>query len=122
MTDAGRHRPRPLRGLAAALALASLLPLAGPALADEGHPAVVLPDEDHETARALKEAGTIVSLTRVIEAARARHAGHLLQVELERKGEVYVYEVEFVDADGVVWKMDFDARDASLIESGPEGH
>ena len=39
--------------------------------------------------------------------------------EGDRKAD-YVYEVEFVDAEGVVWKMYFDARTGALIESDRE--
>lgn len=109
MTEARRDSPGGVGHLAAALAVAALA-LAPPALAGE----------DHDTARALREAGTIVPLEKVVAAASQRHQGHLLQVELERRDGAYVYEVEFVDPEGVVWKMYFDARDGTLLESDRE--
>lgn len=108
MADTGAYRKGPLRHVGLALA-AVLLAAAAPAVAGE----------NHDTARALKEAGEIVPLQEVVTTAESLHPGHLLQVELERYGDRYVYEVEFVDPDGVVWKMYFDARDGSLIENGP---
>lgn len=109
MTEARRDRPARAGSAATLLAVAALA-WASPALADE----------DHETARALREAGAIVPLEKVVAAASARHDGHLLEVELKRRAGIYVYEVEFVDPEGVVWKMYFDARDGTLIESNRE--
>jgi uncharacterized membrane protein YkoI len=109
MTEGGRHRAGSAGRLAAALAV-SALAFATPAWAGE----------DHNTARALRESGTIVPLEKVVAAASREHDGHLLQVELERRGGIYVYEVEFVDPEGVVWKMYFDARDGSLLERDRE--
>jgi uncharacterized membrane protein YkoI len=109
MTEGGRHKAGSAGRLGAVLALAALA-FATPALAGE----------DHDTARALREAGTIVPLEKVVAAASREHDGHLLQVELERRAGIYVYEVEFVDPEGVVWKMYFDARDGTLLERARE--
>jgi uncharacterized membrane protein YkoI len=118
MIEVSRDRPGRAGSVAAALALAAL------ALAAPNWAAADSAAEDHETARALREAGAIVPLEKVVAEASARHDGHLLEVELKRReGDRkadYVYEVEFVDAEGVVWKMYFDARTGALIESDRE--
>lgn len=75
-----------------------------------------LADEDHERARALVQAGEILPLAQILENARARHPGRVLEAELEREGGAYVYEVELVDAGGVVWELAFDARTGELLE------
>jgi uncharacterized membrane protein YkoI len=78
--------------------------------------APVTAEDDHVTARKLRESGQILPLEQILERARARQPGQVLETELERKHDVYVYEVEILDADGWVWELKFDARTGELIE------
>jgi uncharacterized iron-regulated membrane protein len=141
--DRMTHRPRiprwPLPVVAAA-ALVALLAVPRPARADDTvrelarvpdapPPSLRVAEEDHgpthadeahDIARKLRESGAILPLQQVVDLAHDRHAGRLLQVELERSDERYVYEVEFVDDDGVIWTMYFDAASGGVIESGRE--
>jgi uncharacterized membrane protein YkoI len=73
-------------------------------------------EDDHVTARRLRESGQILPLEQILERARARQPGHVLETELERKRDRYVYEVEILDADGWVWELKFDARTGELIK------
>lgn len=72
-------------------------------------------DEDHDRARRLKEAGDILPLERIIEEARKIHSGHILETELEAGRNGYVYEVEMLDDQGLVQKMQFDAKTGKLL-------
>ena len=83
-----------------------LLCATGVALADR---------RDHDDARALREQGAIVPLEEVLRAATAQHPGRVVEVELERKGEAYVYEIELLDAAGEVWELKYDARTGVLL-------
>jgi len=83
-----------------------LLCATGMALADR---------RDHDDARALREQGAIVPLEEVLRAATAQHPGRVVEVELERKGEAYVYEIELLDAAGEVWELKYDARTGVLL-------
>lgn len=92
--------------------LAGLLFCAGmaPATAEDAA------EDDHVTARRLRESGQILPLEQILERARARQPGQVLETELERKRDVYIYEVDILDADGWVWELKFDARTGELIK------
>ena len=94
-----------------ALVGAGLLCALGVAVADR---------RDHDDARALREQGAIVPLEEVLRAATAQHPGRVVEVELERKGGAYVYEVEVLDAGGEVWELKYDARTGALLKQKKE--
>jgi uncharacterized membrane protein YkoI len=73
-------------------------------------------EESLATARKLSESGQILSLEKIIESAKAIKAGDFLEIELERKRDLYVYEVEMLDSDGQVWELKFNAKTGELIE------
>ncbi len=75
---------------------------------------------DHDDARALREQGAIVPLEEILRAATAQHPGRVVEVELERKGEAYVYEIELLDAAGEVWELKYDAGTGALLEEEAE--
>ena len=81
------------------------------ALAENDH------DNDHDLARELKQAGDILPLEKILEKAQQLHAGHVLEVELERAKRRYIYEIETVDTRGNVWEMHFDAKTAELLNA-----
>lgn len=73
---------------------------------------------DHDEARALREAGQIRPLESIIEHARSRHPGHVIEAELERKGGRYVYEIELVGEDGRVVEFYYDAQTGEPLDTG----
>lgn len=73
---------------------------------------------DHEEAKRLREAGDILPLDGIVERARKEHDGRLLESELEREHGRYVYEVEMLDKEGVVWELKYDAKTGELVKSG----
>lgn len=73
-------------------------------------------EDDHVTARRLRESGQILPLEQILERARARQPGQVLETELERKGDGYIYEMEILDREGRVWELKFDARTGELIK------
>jgi len=80
--------------------------------------------QDAALARRLMAAGRIVPLARVVDAARALRPGTLVGALLhrERHHHGYVYEVQILDAAGVVWELEFDAGSGQLIENEREDH
>ena len=44
----------------------------------------------------------------------------MLETELERKGERYIYEIELVDDQGQVWELKFDAASGELLKEKQE--
>lgn len=73
-------------------------------------------DDDHVTARKLRESGQIMPLEKIIERARAEKPGEVLETELDREKGRYVYEIEIVDDAGQVWEIKLDAGTGALIE------
>ncbi len=78
----------------------------------EAQPAI----REHDMVRAITQRGDILSLERILQYARAQHAGRLLESELEQKDGRYSYEVELVDDQGRVWEMKFDARTGEMLK------
>lgn len=77
-------------------------------------------DIDQDDARALKQQGVILPLEQILQAAQHIHPGRVIEVELEQKRNLYIYEVEIADSNGQVWEMKFNASDATLLSDERE--
>jgi Peptidase propeptide and YPEB domain len=88
--------------------------LSGPAVADD--------PGDHERARAALQAGEILPLQKVLERVQRSHPGDVLEVELEREGGRWVYELKLLQRGGSLLRLDVDARTAEVLLSRPRGH
>ncbi|WP_439535502.1 PepSY domain-containing protein [Methyloversatilis sp.] len=73
-------------------------------------------DDDHIRARELSQRGEILSLEKISERAKAVRPGKLIDIDLERKRELWIYEVELLDDQGRVWEMKLDARNGELLK------
>lgn len=71
---------------------------------------------DHERARQLVERGEIQPLGVILERARAEVPGRVLEVELERKGGRWLYELEILDEQGREWELRLDAGSGRLLQ------
>lgn len=73
---------------------------------------------DQEQARELVDRGEILPLTDILEKARGHYSGRLLEVELEYEADRggYLYELEILDEQGVVWELEFDAATGKLVK------
>jgi len=67
-------------------------------------------------ARELQRQGLILPLEDILRRVRGHRSGRLLDVELEREGGRYIYELELLDDAGRVWELQLDAGDGALIE------
>lgn len=83
-------------------------------------PGAGLADGDHDRAKQLKEAGEILSLEQVIETAKRDHPGQLLEAELEEKKGRFIYELELLDEEGIVWELKYDAKSGELLKEKRE--
>ncbi|MBK9132323.1 MAG: PepSY domain-containing protein [Gammaproteobacteria bacterium] len=79
-------------------------------------PALFARDDDHEKARRLREAGEIQPLEAILEQVRRVQPGKVIEVDLDREHGIHVYEIEVLDADGVVWELELDARDGAVLK------
>ncbi|HEY7492591.1 MAG TPA: hypothetical protein VIH59_15965 [Candidatus Tectomicrobia bacterium] len=76
--------------------------------------------DDHNTARWLKESGNIMPLAKILEAVSSWRPGRVLEVELQDNYGRPVYAVELVDVHGVVWYLQFDAIQGTLLHMQQE--
>ena len=81
-------------------------------------PAIAGEDVSYLQARKLQAAGEILSFEKIAEIARSIKPGDILETELERnrKNGLYIYEIEILDAKGVVWELDINAKTGELIK------
>lgn len=72
---------------------------------------------DHDRARDALAAGEILPLGTVLARLERSHPGQILEVELERKGQRWIYEIKQLRPGGGIGTLKIDARDATLIEA-----
>ena len=74
-------------------------------------------DDDHERARELVKRGEIMSLAELLQQVDRLEGGklRLLEAELENKKDRLVYELEFIDEQGVVRELLFDAKTGEAL-------
>jgi uncharacterized membrane protein YkoI len=77
--------------------------------------AVAWASDDHERARAAREAGKIMSLQAILERVRAEFTGSVLEVELEEEDGGWIYKVELLAPGGAKVEVEYDARDGRRL-------
>lgn len=97
--------PRPALAL---LTLLALLPMPSLVHADD--------EEDHERARAAVLRGEALPLDQILSRLPLREGERLIEVEFDREDGRWVYELEFIGADGRVRELEVDALSAAILE------
>lgn len=92
------------------LTAAVLLTFAVPGFASEGQ----------DEAKKLREAGDILPLEQILEKAKQKQPGRVVETELEKKSGRHVYEVKIVDEKGVVHELKYDAKNGELLKAKQE--
>lgn len=77
-------------------------------------------EREHDRIRRMVRSGELLPLERILDAAQAQQAGEVIEVELEHEHGQFVYEVEVLDAGGVVHKLHFDARSGEPLPSADD--
>ena len=72
-------------------------------------------DDDHLRAKAARDAGQIVPLQRILDRVQAEFHGSPVAIELEDEDGRWVYAVKLLTPAGAIVKLEYDARDASLL-------
>ena len=75
-----------------------------------------LADDDYIEARRLREAGEILPLDNILTSLQQTHPGKVLEVEMEKKRDHIIYEIELLGDDGVIREIYIDARSGELIK------
>ena len=71
----------------------------------------------HDAARKALQAGEILPLQTILDRVETAYPGQVLEVELERKDGLWIYELRILQSGGLVVKLNFDAKDGSLIKT-----
>lgn len=66
-------------------------------------------DQDHLDARRLSEAGSILPFDTIVSRLLTEREGRVLEAALQQLSGSYVYDIEILDANGVVWEIEVDA-------------
>jgi uncharacterized membrane protein YkoI len=66
--------------------------------------------------RDLVGSGEILPLETILEEFPPNEYGKLLDLEVEREHGIIIYEFEFLRSDGLVLKVEVDARNGSILE------
>jgi len=77
-------------------------------------------DDDHDKAKRLVETGDILAFEIILTKAREIQTGKILEVELETKNGKYVYEIELLSLDGIVYELKFDAKTGKHLSTEKE--
>ncbi len=109
------NKQAPSRWRHAALAVAVLMMTLQPALAQEDDP-----EPDHELARQALQRKEILPLDQVLAAIRDRVPGEIVEIELEREKDRWIYEVEIIDEAGRMRDVLVDAKNAEIIGTEAE--
>lgn len=74
-------------------------------------------DLDQDEALRLRQKGAILPLEQLMQQALDRYPNaRLLEAELEKHGDKYIYEVELLTTEGVVREIKLDASTGKLFE------
>ncbi|MEO5338380.1 MAG: PepSY domain-containing protein [Magnetospirillum sp. WYHS-4] len=80
-------------------------------------PAGAWADDDQEQALRALQAGEIVPLREILDLAAQDFKGEMVEVELERDGGRWVYEVKLLCPGGRLVKAEYDARTKELLKA-----
>ncbi len=72
-------------------------------------------DHDHDRARQTLEAGEVLPLQTILARLERDHPGQIMEVELEREGARWLYEIKLLRPGGALVKLKIDARSGKAL-------
>ena len=72
-------------------------------------------EHDHDRARRAVQSREILPLQTLLERVQGVHPGQVLELELERDGGRWIYEIRLLQPDGRLVKLVVDARTAQVL-------
>lgn len=72
---------------------------------------------DHEKARQALLAGEIMPLAQLLAKVEKDYPGQIIEVELEEKKNIFVYEIVVAQNDGKISKLYYNAKSGDLIKA-----
>lgn len=71
---------------------------------------------DHDQARQALETGKILPLQTILAQVERGYPGQIMEVDLERAGESWYYEIKLLRPGGALVKLKVDARDGKVLD------
>ena len=84
-------------------------------------PLYALGSGDHDRARQALEAGEILPLKTVLEKIGRDAPGQVMEVELERRRDLWIYEIKLLRPGGTLVKLLVNASDGVIIDERGHG-
>lgn len=72
-------------------------------------------DSDHDRARKAVAAGEVLPLRVIVDRVERDHPGQIMEVELERKGNAWLYEIKLLRSGGELVKLKIDASTGKML-------
>ncbi|WP_158083098.1 PepSY domain-containing protein [Methyloprofundus sedimenti] len=70
---------------------------------------------DHDIAKRLRDSDKIKPLEVILRQYSEQYPGQVIEVELETEHEQYIYQIELLDRQGIIWKLRVDATTGELL-------
>ncbi|NMG75268.1 hypothetical protein GPA25_10920 [Aromatoleum diolicum] len=70
---------------------------------------------DHDRARAALERGEVMPLRAILDRVERDYPGKVVEVELEREHERWIYEIKVLQSGGALRKLEVDGRDGTVL-------
>ena len=86
-------------------------------------------DDDHDRAHPALERGEVLPLRTILDRVERDYPGKVVEVELEREHERWIYEIRVLQSGGALLKLEVDGRDGMVLgvqgrdrkRAGPDG-
>jgi uncharacterized membrane protein YkoI len=70
---------------------------------------------DHDRARQALEAGEVLPLRTILDRVEREYPGQVMEVDLERQGDRWIYEIKLLRTGGALVKLIVDGRDGRVL-------
>ena len=73
-------------------------------------------EDDHDKARKALESGQVLPLQQILQKISKDYPAQVIEVELERKSNGWIYEIKQLSADGSISKLEVDAKTGIVLK------
>lgn len=73
-------------------------------------------EDDHDKARKALESGQVLPLQQILQKISKDYPAQVIEVELERKSNGWIYEIKQLSTDGSLSKLEVDARTGVVLK------
>ena len=73
-------------------------------------------EDDHDKARKALESGQVLPLQQILQKISKDYPAQVIEVELERKSNGWIYEIKQLSTDGALSKLEVDAKTGIVLK------